>query len=220
MTAKAKKRKNFSKTDRKETKNILRGKFNGNMNGYGFVAREDGIQPDVFIPATKTANAITGDIVEFLLLPGNPRGPSGIVTAILKRTVKEVTGILLSERFLQPLDNRFPVKIKLKGSLKGAKKGDWLKARLLPADTDIKDAGKKSRNKRKSDSGNFSPVLAGEVISRIGKCGDILSDLTAVASEYGICEPYSEAENKAALRIRPRDVADRKDMTKAYTLTN
>ena len=86
MTAKAKKRKNFSKTDRKETKNILRGKFNGNMNGYGFVAREDGIQPDVFIPAAKTNNAITGDIVEFLLLPGNPRGPAGMIVNILKRT--------------------------------------------------------------------------------------------------------------------------------------
>ena len=219
MTAKAKKRKKLSPAGRKENKTLLRGKFNGNRNGYGFVAREDGIQPDVFIPAAKTNNAITGDIVEFLLLPGNPRGPAGMIVNILKRTVKEITGILLSERFLQPLDSRFPGKIKLKGSLKGAKKGDWLKARLLPEKTDINDAGRKKRRKQLQNNGSFFPVLAGEVISRIGKCGDILSDLTAISSEYGICEPYSEAENLAALRIRPRDLPDRKDMTKAYTIT-
>lgn len=127
MTAKAKRRKHFSQKGYKCERPVLRGRFSGNINGYGFVAREDGASADVFIPAGKTADAITGDIVEFTLLPGGVRGPAGIITSIISRTVKEVTGILLSQRFLQPLDSRFPGKIKLKGALKGGKKGDWLR---------------------------------------------------------------------------------------------
>ena len=218
MTAKAKRRKHFSQKGYKCERPVLRGRFSGNINGYGFVAREDGASADVFIPAGKTADAITGDIVEFTLLPGGVRGPAGIITSIISRTVKEVTGILLSQRFLQPLDSRFPGKIKLKGALKGGKKGDWLRIRLLPDSCDIKDAGKKKKRRKNPDGTPAFPVLAGEVISRIGKAGEVAADLAAVAAEYGIAEPYSDAENAAAMRIRPRDIS-RKDMTKSYTLT-
>ena len=98
MAAKAKKKKkHFSDRNTFRDKQLLRGRFSGNINGYGFVAREDGVTPDIFIPAGKTKEAITGDIVEFTLLPGGIRGPIGIVTSIVSRTVKELTGILLSQ---------------------------------------------------------------------------------------------------------------------------
>lgn len=221
MRAGTKRKKRFAKKDTyQEKKQLLRGKFSGNINGYGFVAREDNVQPDVFIPADKTCGAITGDIVEFYLLPGGLRGPSGIIVSILARTVKELTGILLSERSLQVLDSRFPNRIKLKGSLKGGKKGDWLKVKVLSDKEDIKDAGKKKRGRKNPDGSIAFPALAGEVVEKIGKAGDIAGDLLAVASQYGISEPYSEAEEAAAMRIRPREMTGgRKDMTKAFSLT-
>lgn len=220
MAAKTKKKKKlFSDRGKFRNGQLLRGRFSGNINGYGFVAREDGVTPDIFIPAGKTKEAITGDIVEFTLLPGGVRGPAGIVTSIVSRTVKELTGILLSQRFLQPLDNRFPGKIKLKGSLLGGKKGDWLRVKLLPSGTDINNAGKKKKRRKKEDGSTFPTDLTAEVIAKIGKAGCVEADLAAVAAEYGIEEPYTEAENAAAMRIRPRDVADRKDMTKSYTVT-
>lgn len=221
MTAKAKRRRKSSSEKAQFTKRqVLQGRFSGNINGYGFVTGDEAHSADIFIPAGKTGGAITGDIVEFTLLPGGIRGPIGIVNSIISRTVKEITGILLSQRFLQPLDNRFPGKIKLKGSLKGGKKGDWLRVKLLEAKTDINDAGKKKRSRKNGDKAPLFPVLAGEVVSRVGKMGDIASDLAAIASEYNIPEPYSEAENAAAMRIRPRDPScARKDMTKSFTLT-
>ena len=200
--------------------NLLRGVFSGNINGYGFAAREDGVTPDVFIPADRTGGAITGDIVEFRLVPGGARGPVGHVVSIVSRTVKELTGVLLSQNFLQALDSRFPGKIKLKGSLRGGKKGDWLRVRLLAEGTDINDAGKKKRSRRAGrDETSAFPVLAGEVTEKIGRVGTVPSDLAAVASEYGIAEPYSEAENQAALRIRPREIASRRDLTKLFAVT-
>ncbi len=59
--------------------------------GFGFVKNKEG--PDVFIPKHVTAGAVDGDLVEIELNPiVSPKGPEGIVVAILKRSRSHLAG--------------------------------------------------------------------------------------------------------------------------------
>ena len=189
---------------RREYRNkaTLEGILSMTQSGFGFVKidiPEDmpiQNQQDVFIPPQYINGAIDGDHVLVELLPpdGNPtKGPAGRIRKIIERTNSEFVAELLPGNRLRPLNTKLPEDIFLHGSKKGAKKGDWLKVRLDD-----------------EDDGEFHA----SVCKVIGKAGVIAADLDAVMTEFGLEEPYTDEENRAALAVIPREIQriDRTDL--------
>lgn len=177
------------------------GIFCAAAGGFGFVERPGG--DNIFIPAAKVGHAVTGDRVSVRITDPAGRknlGPAGEIAAVLARGRKYVTGELMPGRTIRPLDEHFNGKIHVTGSVRGIRVGDWVRVRLL-------NSGPK-----------FTESLRGEIVERIGETGSIAADLQAVAAEFGLPDPYSEADNQAAMKLKPREIA-REDLQKLFTIT-
>ena len=177
-------------------------------SGFGFVAvgREEGEppRPDIFIPAQFIGDALDGDTVRAALLPPREeephdgrRGPAGRIVEVIARGHEEAVGELLAGNRVRPLNRRLPEEIAVSGSRCGAKRGDWVRVKLLG-----------------SENGQWR----GAVRKVIGRAGVIAADLDAVAAEYKLPPPYSEEENAAALQLEPREIP-REDHTGELTVT-
>lgn len=194
--------KKFKPSPRQQKYETAEGIFSATASGFGFVSRGNG-KPDIFIPVRAVANAVDGDKVSVEIIDPhghNNLGPVGRVTEILSRERRFVVGELLNGRLLKPLDSRFNGTIRITGSVKGIESGEWVKVRLL-------DSGSK-----------FTEALRGTIEERYGMSGKIAADLQAVAAEFDLCKPYSEAENQAAAKTRPAEI-ERTDLTGHYAIT-
>ena len=180
---------------------VVEGIFTAAAGGFGFV--EAAGQPSVFIPAQKVGHAITGDRVSAAITDPhgtNNLGPVGEIRSILSRGRKYVVGELLPGRELRPMDEHFNGKVRISGSIRNAHIGDWVKVRLL-------DSGKK-----------FTENLKGTIEENYGENGSIAADLKAVAAEFDLPEPYSEADNRAAAKLKLREIK-REDLRNMFTVT-
>ncbi len=177
-------------------------------SGFGFVslpaAPGDETRPeDVFIPPQFINDAMDGDEVKVAILPpredvaGDRRGPAGKILAVLKQAREEVVGELLAGHKVRPLNRRMPEEIEISGARNGAKRGDWVRIKLL-----------------RHEDGNWH----GAIRKVLGRAGEIAADLDAIAAEYHLAPPYSEADNAEAVEIVPREIA-REDCTGLLTLT-
>ena len=181
-----------------ETEGIFTAASSG---GFGFVERSG--QETIFIPAQKTGKAITGDLVTVRITARNGKrnlGPVGEIVRILSRGRQYVVGELLPGRLLRALDEHFNGNVKITGSVRGIRIGDWIKVRLL-------DCG-----------GKFTEALRGEIVEKYGETGSVAADLKAVASEFDLPAPYSEADNRAAARLAPMKIK-RENLRKLFTVT-
>ena len=191
------------------SKEYITGKISITSQGYGFVsiAGEDN-SSDIFIPAKHTNSAINGDTVRIRLLDDSTsrqssgKGPVGIVYEVEERSRPFLIGELLLKNdgfFVRPLSRRMPDDIKVIGSCRGAKRGDWVKADLV--------YGYKSKKK-----------TACEIISSLGKVGNLENDMKAVILEFNLLPPYTEEEDNKAMELAPANI-DRKDLTSLYCVT-
>lgn len=177
------------------------GMFTAAASGFGFVERKG--KESIFIPADKVHNAITGDRVKVRITNAEGKrnlGPAGEILQVLSRSRHYVVGELLPGRMLNPLDEHFNGKIKITGSVRGLKVGDWIKVRLL-------DPGSK-----------YTEALRGEVTEKLGETGSVTADLRAVAAEFDLPEPYTEAENEEAAKTVPRPIR-RENLQELFTVT-
>ena len=145
----------------------IEGVFMAAPSGFGFVERPG--RETVFIPADKVRNAVRGDRVAAVITDPEGRrnlGPVGEIRAVISRSKRFIVGELLPGRLLNPLDEHFNGKVKITGSVRGVKVGDWIKVRLL-------DAG-----------GKFTEALKGEIVEKYGAAGSIAADLQAVIAEF------------------------------------
>ncbi len=173
------------------------GTFSASRNGFGFVETEAG---EIFIPAKAVNGAINGDTVKVTVTSrANPLGAEGKIDGITDRTRKCFVGMVVDPYTVKPLDSTLPV-IKISGGMKGAKKNDWVKVRLL-------DTGAK-----------FTEKLKGSVEERIGRGATLSGDLLSVAKEFNLPEPYSEEMEKFASKITPISL-ERRNLTKEFTVT-
>ncbi|MDR0932255.1 MAG: RNB domain-containing ribonuclease, partial [Victivallales bacterium] len=186
----------------------VEGKITVTHSGFGFVTlpeNEQGEKPDdIFIPAQFVGDAMDGDEVKVAILPPRPdhpgdaeKGPAGKVIAILNRDREELVGELLAGSRVRPLNKRMPEEIEISGSRNGAKRGDWVRVKLL---------------------GRKDGAWSGTIRKVLGRAGEIAADLDAVAAEYNLAPAYSNADNLEAGKIVPRDI-EREDHTDALTLT-
>ncbi len=186
--------------DRKET--FIEGKLAVSASGLGFVTPKGGGQ-DIFIPPRFLNNAIDGDIVKVGLLREqrpNMKGPAGRVAEILERARTTVVGELIAGRKVRPLSKKLQGDITLNGSIKSARKGDWVEIELQPYED------KHTHEHR------------GTLKSTIGEAGTVENDIAAVIKEFGLCQPYSEDEWDRAGQIQPIEV-DREDLSDLVCMT-
>ncbi len=174
--------------------------------GFGFVTPENstGNENDIFVPAKFAGFALDGDSVKIKILPPRPghpedseRGPVGKVVEILKRERKSFVGQLLPGSFVSPLNNRLPEIISIRGSRKGAEKGDWVRIDC--------ETGKDGE-------------LTGKIGEVIGKSGLLAADLDAIMAEFELPGKYSASDEAAAEEIIPAEIT-RHDRKKLFVLT-
>ncbi|MDD3155655.1 MAG: RNB domain-containing ribonuclease, partial [Victivallaceae bacterium] len=186
----------------------LTGILHVNAGGFGFIhpqtVDDDDRTQDAFVPAAMLNNAMDGDLVKGVVLPPRSdeeaaKGTAARITEILRRGREEAVGEVLSGHKIRPLNRRLGECIELTGSFKNAKRGDWVKVKLLH------NSGREGESR-------------GTVIDRIGKAGEILSDLDAVMAEYNLIPPYTEADNDQAEQIAPASI-ERQDLTMLETAT-
>ena len=193
-------RKSAKKKKQKQQKRFVEqytGTFSASRNGFGFVETEQG---EVFIPSKFVNGAINGDTVTVTIISrDNPLGAEGKIDEIIDRSLKLFVAMVVDSYTVKPLDSSLPL-IKISGGLKGAKKNDWVRVRLL-------DSGAK-----------FTEKLRGSVEERIGKSATLAGDLLSVAKEFNLPEPYSEAMETFAAKVVPLEL-ERTDLTKEFTLT-
>ncbi len=199
---------NRAKERKEQRLETATGKIAVTHSGFGFVTLpedENGKKPqDVFIPPQFIGGAMDGDEVKVAILPprdshpeDRDKGPAGKVVEILKREHEELVGELITGRRVRPLNKRMPDEIEISGSKNGAKRGDWVKIRMI---------------------GHEDGVWQGSIKQVLGRAGVISADLDAVMAEYNLASPYSAEEDKEAATIEPREI-EREDHTGAMTLT-
>ncbi len=185
-----------------ETEGIT-GTISITSSSFGFVtpasssnAEDNEKKPqDIFIPPQFLCGAMDGDTVKVAFLPERPSdnpnlGAAGRVVEIIQRKRSFVVGELISGHKVRALNKRIQSEIEVTGGLNGAARGDWVKINM-----NYDAAGNK---------------LQGSIGEKIGKAGEINSDLDAICTEHQLIPPYSEEENRAAIKIVPAEI-DRED---------
>ncbi len=201
---------------RKDTKKTIKlmGKYSMNARGFGFVT-VDGMEQDLFIPASQTMNAFQGDLVEVEVLPGDShrvrssgRRLEGSVVRIVERAITEVVGtfdrrgdcafgFVIPDRIRLPQDIFIPAE-----GMKNAKNGD----KVIVTITDYGDD-------RHSPEGEITQVL--------GHVGDPGVDVLSVIRAYGLPEDFPADVLEAARESASRAVSadGRKDLRDVLMVT-
>lgn len=185
------------------------GKVSMTREGYAFIIR-DGIEDDVFIPASRMRGALHGDIVRVSIVTkkSGTRRKEGEITEIIERTKRPFIGILqiVGEEAWVICENKFmPHDIRI---LKGGYSSD--------------QHGKKvavmvDEWPRSSDE----PI--GHIIDVLGVPGENNTEMHAILTEYGLpfkFDPSVEKEaDKIDDRIDQKEIKARKDFRGVTTFT-
>ena len=193
------------KDPRRNSHKTIQGVISVSPGGFGFVTPEAG-GADFFIPIKFINQAMDGDTVLIVKLPPRPidekdnsKGPAGKVIEIVQRARQTLVGSLVSGKKVRPLNNRITEDIKIKGSLCGAKRGDWVEINLFPPES-----------KHESFSGTIN--------RKFGKTGTINADLDAIVAEFELEHPYTEEQEKEVSLLNPRKIT-RRDLTNLFCVS-
>lgn len=123
----------FKKRGSRQAGRPVAGTLSVHRDGYGFVTPDAG-GDDLFIPARYLRENIHGDRVEVEVQSSNKGGKKeGRIYRTLERSIKRITGILLSRRsggFVRPYDERLPGFNVLKGDFLKAREGEVVVAEI------------------------------------------------------------------------------------------
>ena len=185
------------------------GKVSMTREGYAFIIC-DGVEDDVFIPASRMRGALHGDTVKISILSkkSGSRRKEGEVIEIIERTKRPFTGILqiVGEEAWVICENKYmPHDIRV---LKGGYRAD--------------DHGKKvavmvDEWPRSSDE----PI--GHIIDVLGVPGENNTEMHAILTEFGLPYKFDPSVEKEAEkineRIDQREIDARKDFRGVTTFT-
>lgn len=157
--------------------------FECNARGFGFLIREDA--PDLFVPASKTANAFHKDVVLYRRVEGTD--DEAEIVKVIERGVTQIVGTYdksNNARFVIPDDKRFvrDVHIQPKRDL-NAKNGQKVVAKIVVYPT------------------NRSAKPEGEIIQKLGFAGEKNVDMLSVASAYGLSQSFPDEVERRAEKI-------------------
>lgn len=168
--------------------NRLTGYFKINEAGYGFVTPKNSKSGDIFIAARNINNAFHGDKVEVVLFAKQKgKNLEGQIIKVLDRKRKEIVGQLKKSRsfyYVTPDDPKIHRDIYVdKKSIKESKAGD-----------------KVAVGKINWEDRMLNPT--GEIVELIGKGGNLQSEITSIAREFGINFQFDEKILKEADDIK------------------
>jgi len=201
--------------------NVVKGKFIGNIKGFGFVERNDGSPDDIFIPERRVNGAVNGDEVLVKIgadrkslehHKGNhyraDRASEGEVIRILKRTVTSIVGtyeIIAGGGVVLPDDKRFADQV------------------FIPVD---KNLGAKPKQKvvvKIISYPSRNQMAIGEITEILGYINEVGVDTLSIVRSYGLTEIFPEnviqEANKVAVEPTEEDFKNRKDYRNDLTIT-
>ena len=176
---------------------LVTGTLSLSAGGYGFVNPEDK-STTIFIPPDKTGAAVNGEVVEVSITEQSKKGPVGKIVNILESKLDSLSGqleIRKGQPWLIPLRVGIPaVELSIESVSPDIKEGDWIRAKLVSRDT---------------QTGKITASLS----QALGNANDLNAEIDAIIDEFDLKSEYSNEEEEAASRIRPRKIA-RRDLTK------
>ena len=192
-------------------KELIPGRITITAQGFGFVAPLDTEKndKDIFVPAQYVNTAFDGDLVMVRVIEkdknlyDNNKGPVGVVCEVVERKRLGIVGELALVRngfVIKPLNRKLPDNIPVEGDLKGAKRGEWVKASV------------------EYGSGRKNSAAFCEIQEIVGKAGILNNDLLALIKEYNLMPPYTEDEERMATKLQPAKI-ERKDLTSYFCVT-
>lgn len=164
----------------------LKGKFQANARGFGFVLPEDGTE-DVFIPEEERNGAFEGDQVEYIIT-STPQGKrrQGRIIKILSHTVTQIVGLYEKEKgfgFVRPDNQKYFCDIYIpQGKEAGAMSGHKVVAKIT-------SYGSKGRNPE------------GTITEIIGHVNDPGTDILSVVIDRNIPTEFPEKVLNQAARV-------------------
>ena len=202
-----------------EKTSIVKGKFIGNVKGFGFVERLSEKGEDLFIPERCVNGAVHGDTVLVKIMPKTAKrngrrvqvsgaSTEGEVLRIVKRELKTIVGTFMlfsGGAVVVPDDKRFTdqVFIMVDGMM-GAKTNEKVVVEII-------------------DYPSRNQMAVGKVIEILGDINDLGVDTLSIIRAFGLTEKFPEEvllEAKAvAHEPDARDKMGRKDYTKDLVIT-
>ena len=179
----------------------LKGVFQANARGFGFVTPEDGAE-DVFIPEENISGAFQGDQVEYIITAApSGRRREGKIVRILSHSVVHIVGLYEKSKnfgFVRPDNQRYLKDIYIPaGKEKGAMNGHKVVVEL-------------------TSYGGENMKPEGTVVEIIGHINDPGTDILSVVMDAGIPTEFSEKVLNQAARVSKEvseaDRAGRKDL--------
>ena len=179
----------------------LKGTFQANARGFGFVTPEDGSE-DVFIPEDNISGAFQGDEVEYIITAApSGRRKEGKIVRILSHSVVHVVGLYEKSKsfgFVRPDNQRYLKDIYTpSGKERGAMTGHKVVVEL-------------------TSYGGEHMKPEGKVVEIIGHVNDPGTDILSVVMDSGIPTEFPEKVLNQAVRVgKPvseADCAGRKDL--------
>ena len=179
----------------------LKGTFQANARGFGFVTPEDGSE-DVFIPEDNISGAFQGDEVEYIITAApSGRRKEGKIVRILSHSVVHVVGLYEKSKsfgFVRPDNQRYLKDIYIpSGTERGAMTGPKVVVEL-------------------TSYGGEHMKPEGKVVEIIGHVNDPGTDILSVVMDSGIPTEFPEKVLNQAVRVgKPvseADCAGRKDL--------
>ena len=179
----------------------LKGVFQANARGFGFVTPEDGAE-DVFIPEENISGAFQGDQVEYIVTAAPPgRRREGKIVRILSHSVVRIVGLYEKSKnfgFVRPDNQRYLKDIYIPaGKEMGAMNGHKVVVEL-------------------TSYGGENMKPEGTVTEIIGHINDPGTDILSVVMDAGIPMEFPEKVLNQAVRVSKEvsaaDRAGRKDL--------
>ena len=179
----------------------LKGTFQANARGFGFVTPEDGSE-DVFIPEDNISGAFQEDEVEYIITAApSGRRKEGKIVRILSHSVVHVVGLYEKSKsfgFVRPDNQRYLKDIYIpSGKERGAMTGHKVVVEL-------------------TSYGGEHMKPEGKVVEIIGHVNDPGTDILSVVMDSGIPTEFPEKVLNQAVRVgKPvseADCAGRKDL--------
>lgn len=192
----------------KSSQRVLTGSIDFTSMGTAFVSVDPG-QPDVFIPASKTRDALQGDLVKVVLRSrSSGRRQEGEVSEVIKRAKTQFVGtIRINPKFAFVVADNSKVHVDFfirNGDYPGAKDGQKVLIEL-----------------KEWKAGEKNPTA--KVLSVFGFPGEHKTEMHAIMAEYGLPEKFPDAveydARKIPTAIGPQEVKNRRDFRPITTFT-
>ncbi|OPJ57580.1 ribonuclease R [Clostridium oryzae] len=188
---------------------VMKGKFQGNQRGFGFVICDEEV-PDIFIPANATKDAMNGDRVMAKITRegGNGRKCEGEIIKVLERANKTIVGVYQDSKnfgFVVADDKKVFNDIFIPKDLKnGAENDDVVMVEIT-----------QWPGKNKNPEGKIVEVL--------GKKGDAGVDILTIIRKHHLPEEFPEKVERFAANIDEEipesEYARRRNLTEVKMVT-